>query len=300
MTVCGVKIRMRDDFAALILTHGRANNVKTVKTLQKAGYTGKWYIVIDDEDEQEEEYRRIYGERVIRFCKADRAKITDVGDTSKERRCIIFARNEAFAIARDLGLKYFIELDDDYNNFEYLSEEAGKLKHTKIRQLDIDFLDASGAKSVAMAQGGDMIGGINSSRWKQQCLRKAMNSFVCRVDNPINFVGRINEDVNTYVTGGMRGELYFTPLMVMLNQEQTQKAKGGMTGNYLDGGTYVKTFYSVVYAPSCVKVASMGVSNQRCHHHVNWNACCPKIVNEKYRKGVKICREEHTQTASRT
>ena len=295
---------MRDDFAALILTHGRANNVKTVKSLQKAGYTGKYYIVIDDEDDQENEYRRIYGDKVISFCKESRAKVTDVGDTSKERRCIIFARNEAFSIARDLGLKYFIELDDDYTAFSYLYVENEKLRHTPIKQLDrvfevlICFLDVSGAKSVAIAQGGDLIGGGKNPRWKQQLLRKAMNSFVCRVDNPINFVGRINEDVNTYVTGGIRGELYFTTLKAMLNQEPTQKSKGGMTDNYLDGGTYVKTFYSVVYAPSCVKVASMGVANQRCHHHVNWNACCPKIINEKWRKWS--CHEGNTPTALRT
>lgn len=298
---------MRDDFAALILTHGRANNVKTVKALQKAGYTGKWYIVIDDEDGNEDEYRRIYGDRVIQFCKADRAKLTDVGDTSKERRCIIFARNEAFAIARDLGLKYFIELDDDYTSFAYRYEQEGKCKEdVRVKQIDkvleamIAFLDASGARTVAMAQGGDLVGGVRSSRWEQQLLRKAMNSFVCKVDDPINFVGRINEDVNTYVTGGMRGELFFTTLKVMLHQEQTQKVKGGMTENYLDGGTYVKTFYSVVYAPSCVKVASMGVSNKRCHHYVNWNACCPKIINEKHRKGGQTCPAECTPTASRT
>jgi glycosyltransferase involved in cell wall biosynthesis len=281
---------MRDDFGVLILTHGRANNVKTVKSLQKAGYTGKWYIVIDDEDDQEDEYRRIYGERVIQFCKEERAKITDVGDTSKERRCIIFARNEAFAIARKLGLRYFIELDDDYNNFEYLAETGQKLKHTKIKQIEkvfeamIAFLDASNAKSVAMAQGGDLLGGVKDPRWKEQLLRKAMNSFIFRTDNPLNFVGRINEDVNTYVTGGQCGELFFTTLKVMLNQEQTQKAKGGMSGNYLEGGTYVKTFYSVMYAPSCVKVATMGVTAKRYHHHVYWNACCPKIINEKWRK----------------
>lgn len=295
---------MRDDFAALILSHGRANNIKTVKSLRKAGYTGRYYIVIDDEDDQEEEYRRIYGDKVVQFCKEDRAKKTDVGDTSKERRCIIFARNEAFSIARDLGLKYFIELDDDYTAFHYLVEKNGKLWHPRMKQIDyvfealIRFLDASGAKSVAIAQGGDLIGGVKSTRWKQQLLRKAMNSFICRVDNPINFVGRINEDVNTYVTGGIRGELYLTTLKAGLNQEMTQKSKGGMTENYLDGGTYVKTFYSVVYAPSCVKVSAMGTSNRRCHHHVDWNACCPKIINEKWRKWT--CPEASTPTASRT
>ena len=42
---------MRDDFAVMILTHGRADRVYTLKSLRKGGYTGKVYIVIDNEDE---------------------------------------------------------------------------------------------------------------------------------------------------------------------------------------------------------------------------------------------------------
>ncbi len=41
--------------AVLILTHGRADNVVTVKTLRQSGYSGEIYIVIDNTDEQEEE-----------------------------------------------------------------------------------------------------------------------------------------------------------------------------------------------------------------------------------------------------
>lgn len=48
-------------FVVFILTHGRASNVKTLKTLRKAGYTGKAVLVIDNEDEMEEDYKRIYG-----------------------------------------------------------------------------------------------------------------------------------------------------------------------------------------------------------------------------------------------
>jgi len=55
---------MREDFCAFILTHGRPNNVVTYRTLQAAGYTGKVFIVIDDEDETTEEYKRIYGDDV--------------------------------------------------------------------------------------------------------------------------------------------------------------------------------------------------------------------------------------------
>jgi hypothetical protein len=61
---------MRDDFAIFILSHGRAGNVVTLDTLQRCGYSGKIFIVVDDEDEQEERYIVEYGaENVIVFCK---------------------------------------------------------------------------------------------------------------------------------------------------------------------------------------------------------------------------------------
>ena len=46
------------NFCAFILSHGRANNVKTYETLRRQGYTGDIYIVVDDEDKSIEEYRR--------------------------------------------------------------------------------------------------------------------------------------------------------------------------------------------------------------------------------------------------
>lgn len=71
---------------------------------------------------------------------------------------------------------------------------------------------------------------------------------------------------------------------VQLGQKQTQKNSGGMTELYLDSGTYVKSFYSVMYAPSCVKISLMGASHKRIHHQVTWNNAAVKILNEKYRK----------------
>ena len=45
---------MRDDFAVLIPTHGRPE-VKTVETLRKFNYTGKIYLILDNEDDKEKE-----------------------------------------------------------------------------------------------------------------------------------------------------------------------------------------------------------------------------------------------------
>ena len=50
---------MRDDFAVFILTHGRAKQQKTVKTLKRCGYTGRLYLIVDDEDKELDEYMLI-------------------------------------------------------------------------------------------------------------------------------------------------------------------------------------------------------------------------------------------------
>ena len=280
-------------FAVFILTHGRADNVITYKTLKQCGYTGDVYFLVDTEDDQQERYIENFGDRVIIFDKKEAAKHCDQGDLSEDRRVILFARNQCFYEARRLGLKTFLELDDDYKSFEYRYQEGEKLKVKKYADLDslfdcmIDFLYQADALTVALAQGGDFIGGVNGGIWKKGIARKAMNTFFCRTDKPFKFVGRINEDVNTYTTLGQRGERIFTYTKAAIVQQATQGNKGGMSDTYLDMGTYLKSFYSVMYSPSCVSISMMGDKHKRIHHEVNWPYCTPMILNQKYRKQVK-------------
>lgn len=280
-------------FVVFILTHGRAANVKTIKSLRKAGYTGKVLLVIDNEDEQEEHYKRIYGEQnVVVFDKLDIAERYDTMDTFDERRTIFYARNACFEIAEKLGYEYFLELDDDYTQFAYKTVKGGKFSSIRIRNANevfdcmLDFLDVSGAYTVAFAQGGDFIGGKDNNRYKDKILRKAMNSFFCKTSRKFEFIGRVNEDVNTYCLMGTQGKLLFTYTDIAIEQETTQKQKGGMSEQYLDSGTYLKSFYTVICCPSCVTIGMMGGSKKgmRLHHMVNWNNCCPKIISEKYKK----------------
>ena len=281
---------MRDDFGILIMSHGRADKMKTVDMLREYGYTGKWYILIDNEDKTADEYYKRYGEHVIMFDKVEISKRIDTMDITNNRKVILFARCACFEVAKNLGLKYFLEFDDDYKCFSYRHESKNELKQSPCRNLDkaidimIDFLEDTNAETVAFAQGGDFVGGLNSNTWKMQLKRKAMNTFFCRTDRYIDFVGTINEDVNMYVNYGMRGKLVFTTALLMINQEQTQKTKGGMTEIYEQEGTYLKSFYSVMTQPSCVKIAQMGNTHKRFHHHVLWDYCTPMIINEKYKK----------------
>lgn len=173
-------------FAVIILSHGRANNLKTVATLRRCGYSGKIYILLDDEDEQIEEYKKNKDAEIVVFCKAEEMQRTDTIDNFNKHKAVVYARNKCHEVARQLNLEYFLELDDDYSSFQfrYPDKDEEKLLVAECKNLDkvfesmLKFLDASGAVSVALAQGGDFIGGVSSQFWQKQISRKVMNSFL--------------------------------------------------------------------------------------------------------------------------
>lgn len=286
---------MRDDFAVFILTHGRADKVVTLKRVLQAGnYTGKWYMVIDNEDDQADAYIKKYGrEHVVIFDKQAVDDWTDTADNFHEHRAIIYARNQSFYIAQELGLKYFLMLDDDYTGLNHRYIENGKLKAKRVVQLDrlfedmIRFLEDSNALTIAFCQAGDFIGGVDGKRFKEKVIRKAMNSFFCWADRPFQFVGTMNEDVTMYTTLGSRGELIMSITDCAIIQNATQGTRGGMSEAYADGGTFLKSFYTVMSMPSAVRVEMLNSAHKRIHHKINWTCCVPKILNEKYRKGAQ-------------
>jgi hypothetical protein len=97
----------------------------------------------------------------------------------------------------------------------------------------------------------------------------------------------LNDDVSTYVTLGRQGKLLFTCMQISLNQMPTQTQAGGITEAYLDVGTYVKSFFTVMFAPSCTKIGEFGDHRSpqyRIHHDINWERCAVKLLHEKHRK----------------
>jgi len=289
-------MKHRTDFAAFILTHGRADNVITYKTLRKQGYTGRIVLLVDDEDSQIDLYRENFGDQVFVFSKQDAIDYTDSGDNFGKRNSVVYARNWSFKVAEELGIQYFLQLDDDYKGFRYTFDNNRNYitKQIAIKSLDpiieamLEFYIQSSATTIAMSQGGDFIGGEGSKVAKVhregKFSRKVMNSFFCSIDRPFKFMGRINEDVNAYCELGLRGHVFITVPRIRLEQVQTQANEGGLTDIYLDLGTYVKSFYSVMYAPSCVKITEMGVVSRRLHHMVKWKHACPMILSEEFKK----------------
>ncbi len=272
------------DFAVFILTHGRPDNVKTLSTLTKCGYTGKIYFIIDNEDKSIDRYIENFGiENVKVFDKKAMADSIDEGNNFDNRKVIIHARNACFEIAKELNIKYFVQLDDDYYYFGYRYDEGAKI----IKNMDgvfdkmLNFYKASNnISSIAFSQGGDHIGGFSGIKLKRKC----MNSFLCSTERPFKFIGSINEDVNTYTTLGSRGNIFFTFTNLQLDQKDTQSNKGGMTDEYALSGTYIKSFHSVLMHPSGVKVSMMNSNNPRLHHSIKWINTTPMIISENNKK----------------
>jgi hypothetical protein len=285
---------MRNDFCVFILSNRRPDNVKTLDTLQKSGYTGKWFIVIDDEDPTGQQYKKNFGDRVLVFSKAKIAETTDSCDTSKDRRTPLWARNACWDLAKQVKCRFFCQLDDDYNWFGYRrvakreADRPARYSNFKVESLStvfdgmVELLEKTpSVSSIAFSQGGDY---NVSSKTARRVLRKAMNSFFCDTQRPFKFIGKFNDDVNTYIAHGATGKLFFTYCPIQLTQAVTQQNPGGITESYKENGTYVKSFYTVMISPSSTWIALMGRRNPRLHHTHDWNKVCPKIIHQKYRR----------------
>lgn len=279
--------------AVFILSHGRPDNVITYRTLRRQGYTGRIFIICDDGDKTIDKYHENFGDEVIVFSKDDYEDKFDIMDNFGNNKVIVYARNACYDIARELKLDYFFEYEDDYTGFNFRYPEKQQLKAKACKNLDgildamIDCLVETNVNTIAFAQGGDFIQGLKSLE-NNTFKRKAMNSFVFKVNedpkDDILFIGRMNDDVNTYLTQGKVGKLFFQITNVCLIQLLTQSNKGGNTEIYKSMGTYTKSFYSVMAAPSCCKISLMGNKNKRIHHQISWKHAVPKILNEKYKK----------------
>lgn len=291
---------MTDNFAAYIISNRRPDKVMTVEdAFRNAVFTHQWYIVLDDEDPTIDEYRKRYGDdRIVVFPKQETMDSMDMGDNFKMSGSVV-PRKAIWDIARQHGNRYFLVLDDDYRYFDWRFDSKGvpvRGRYELIKNLDdvvnamLNYYKKLPPEIVTLSamQLGEMIGGFaNGMMTAFKVKRKAMNFFLCDLERPFEFPGRLNEDVNAYTEEQRRGKAMFTINNIALWQQPTQTTTGGMTETYLKQGTYVKSMYSVMRCPSAVKVSMLNDgANPRVHHKVNYKKCAPEIIPERYRRNT--------------
>lgn len=232
----------------------------------------------------------ITGAQVVTYSREKYRQACDIGDCDSRLTMCSQVRNACFDIACERGFTHFAVLDDDYSALGIkLCELASSAYCTHL----LKFMRIDGAlsacahlldsvprlKCVCFAQGGDYLGGTVD----RGTIRKSMNFFVFRTDRPMRFVGRLNDDVTANLLEQSRGGLCVTIPLLMIAQPETLSAKGGMSEAYVElGGGFVKSMYTVVRFPSCVRIAALPSKFARVHHKVLWNLAVPKVISDKW------------------
>lgn len=281
-------------YLPIIMSHGRPERVLTYDSLRKQGYAGPICVLIDNEDKKADGYREKFGADVQVFDKTKWANKTDVCDNYQHRRAIVYARNACYEIARKLGYRWFIQLDDDYTDWQYNFDECLRWNRKPIKSLHelfaatFEFLEDSKVAAIAWAQGGDFFGGGKCTHiWPAiQAKRKCMNTWFCDTERPLSYAGHMNEDCSCYVVNGVRGGAFLQLALLQIMQTPTQAAAGGMSELYESSGTYLKSLYTLIQAPSCTRIHAMNSLHGRLHHWIEYNHCAPKIIPERFRKAA--------------
>lgn len=309
------------DYVILILSYTRPEFLKTHTwgLLDTVNSHARRVVVLSDDDKTVPEYRKIYGDdSIFIFNKEEAEKRYDMDlvdcywGKSLSRKATVWARNEQFRIARELGYRWFIVLDDDYVDVvmrrAMISRKTNDVFFPRIRAAlfaredkpELSVFDECCLKYfnllesapwmyiTAFSQIGDFIGGVSSVMARYSYRWKAMNVFFGDTRKEYRYYGRFNDDVNAYILNGKRGQLSLTLDMPSIDQTPTQQASGGITDMYKMFGTYVKSIPSAVICPSSVAVSCMGSSCPRVHHSVEWSLTCPLVVDSSFCKGIPL------------
>lgn len=274
-----------DKFATFIISHQRANSIKTLDALKEANYTGDYYIIIDDEDTQKDLYLQKFKDKVCIFSKDEMLKDTDTIDNFNKKTSAVFARNYCFKLAKQLNLKYFLELDDDIESFCIRYEANGSLKRKEIKDFNeiiIDYLKIfknEKVKCISFAHNGGYIGGVNG-KFKKGFGRTCCMAMIFRTCD-LKFMGIQGEDFNICYEYGKKGDVFLELYLVSCDTPKRGSNEGGNKTDYESGTLYVSCFYSLILAPSCCKIIKTSDSYILKR---NWNNFVPMIINERYRK----------------
>ena len=278
---------MRDDFAAMICSHGRAETMTTYSMLRNQGYTGKIIVVIDDEDDQREAYEKNF-ECVEVFCKEEYYEKSD-GVIQGKQKGILYARNACYDIAEKYGLKYFTEFDDDLSAVRVRAAEDGTTKSCVVKNLDelfeamLEVFKSPKVKSVSALSQGDYIGGA-ASKGFNQCVRVCNQAFFLMTERRVDFIASMNEDICSCLTYGMRGDLFLGLNGTMFLAEpigNNTKMGNGMSEFYKKLEPFARSFIGVIVRPDCVVSES---TDDSFRIKVKWDYAVPKILNERYKK----------------
>ena len=281
---------MTKKFAVFILTHGRPNNQLTVKSLQDVGYTGEWYLVVDDQDNTFDEYVKVWGaDRVILFNKDYFIRNTDTGLHTPVPKFAVFARNAIEHIAKEMGYKTFMMLDDDITKFRIRLPVGDSLKSfqfttqfNSIIEDSVDYVLSCDIACLGLGFCNLYIGGVGNFNKENPRQRLCAEAFIRNTSHPISWRLNMVEDLITSIDAAMTGEVWFQFLPIQCEIKMSEGAvDGGNSDVYRQFGMYRISFMPVIAYPSSNAVR---FGKKTWASTTTPDKCIPKIISSRYRK----------------
>lgn len=269
-----------------IPSYHRADNLKTVKYLEKIDYDMQHvYVFVDDEADDRERYKAVakqYGFHLVVFDMTEARKRFDyVHRASISRRSAGQARNMFQDYAKKKGIEQYVVMDDDTKDFQF--RVKGVWVHNASGETVKKTFDMVAAMMrryriglFGVSQTGDFYGGMYLSMMR----RKVMN--VTFYDTRFIYRGeRGVQDDDTSQFAGVLNEGLFTGSLadgITLQQTISAKAKGGLTDLYNECKLYNKAMVTPIQYPSAIRAERQVMNGNRIHHRIDYKYLAPRIM----------------------
>ena len=283
----------------IVLTCNSCDNLASCyKSMLRATWGDDCVILLYDSNHKElAEDAAKKGWRVEVFdWDATIAKMDSAGWTrnyASTKKVVAPARLAAYDIARKLGVRFFMELDDDWNGIQvpsFISDGLPGRKRLYIKkdpepfaakyfkfivERVFDMVAETGA-TIAFVQSGELLSAdVSYYHFKP----KTMNTFILDTENPMPF-GGFNEDVNVYCRRNMDKPCFQVGYLIWSHGGSQLRQGIEYTG------TWEKTFATVITNPTATRLSTFknpgsgkeDMNYTRIHHNVQYEHTQPKHV----------------------
>ena len=283
---------MRTDYAIYIITHGRADNQLTLNLLLDYGYTGKYYLVLDDMDNDIQAYIDKYGaENIIIFSKEHYLSIADTGLSSQERvlNFPLYARMAIEDIAEQDGYQFFMVFDDDLTNIRIRYDENGVLKSHSTRGIInevfsecIDFIDHSNIACASFGFSNSYRSGVKALYEETARNRMCAETFLRNGKFKVEWKPLMIHDLLTSISCNMQGQVWMQLLNIQIDIKMSEGKVDGVSADvYRSFDKFRRVCFPLMMYPSCNYPRWL---NDKWITTMKPDNSCNKIIESRYRK----------------
>ena len=238
-------------------------------------------MLLDDEDDTYSQYIKNYSDDIIRvFNKQCYIDKSDTGTNIEQRKCILYAKNAADDIAKEMGLSAYAVADDDILKFRHRWECDESIRSINVMNMDkvisayTEFMISGNISAMSFGDVRLYMGG------KLECGRIPYNFVFRNTAIDFDWHSSMYEDTITPVINNMRGKYTIELPHIQFDMKQSDNnASGGMTDVYNTMSVFRRAGTTLLYHPSCVRYA-----NNLVGFELTKDKAFPKLISGGYKK----------------